>query len=180
MPLQVALRLGLKAARGLHAAHEALSPEGEALGLVHRDVSTQNVLLGFDGVAWVYDFGIAEAFGNVSRTTTGILKGNAGYLAPEQLRFEPVDGRTDLFALGVVLYEVLAGERLYGGAPDTSDGDEAWRKGSPRAGGRVRGEVRSRGPRHTTRRSGPARSARIAWRPPPIQAPPRRGPARVT
>lgn len=111
--LQLALRIAMEAALGLHAAHELTSASGEPLALVHRDVSPQNLLVGFDGVTRVTDFGIAKAFGQSTRTQTGMLKGKLGYVAPEQLRFEEVDRRTDLFTLGVVLYELLAGERLY-------------------------------------------------------------------
>jgi serine/threonine-protein kinase len=113
VPVQVAARIGIEAGRGLHAAHEATGDDGRPLGLVHRDVSAQNILIGFDGRTQVTDFGIAKAFGNVTRTTTGMLKGNLGYMSPEQLRFELVDRRADIFALGVVLHELLAGERLY-------------------------------------------------------------------
>lgn len=113
VPLQVALRIAIDAARGLHAAHEVVGPAGEPLGLVHRDVSPQNILVGFDGVTRVTDFGVAKAFGRTTQTVTGVLKGKLGYMAPEQLRFQPVDRRADLFALGVVLYELLVGGRLY-------------------------------------------------------------------
>lgn len=112
VPCQLAARIAAQVARGLHAAHE-LTKEGERLELVHRDVSPQNILLGFDGVAKVTDFGIAKATSQTSRTATGIIKGKLGYLAPEQLRFEEPDRRSDLFALGVVLFELLAGRRLY-------------------------------------------------------------------
>jgi serine/threonine-protein kinase len=76
-------------------------------------VSPQNILLGFDGVARLTDFGIAKAFGRTTKTTTGLLKGKAGYMSPEQLRFENPDRRSDLFSLGVCLYELLSGDRLY-------------------------------------------------------------------
>jgi serine/threonine-protein kinase len=113
MPLALCLSVAAQVARGLHAAHEVKSEDGELLGLVHRDVSPQNILVGFDGTARVTDFGIAKAFGNVNRTATGLLKGNVGYMSPEQLRFETPDRRSDLFSLGVVLYEALARRRLY-------------------------------------------------------------------
>ncbi|MES1208323.1 MAG: protein kinase, partial [Pseudomonadota bacterium] len=101
------------AATGLHAAHEVRAEDGSPLNLVHRDVSPQNVLIGFDGSVRVTDFGIAKALGNVNQTSAGVLKGNMGYLSPEQLRFEEPDRRSDLFSLGVTLYELLSGERLY-------------------------------------------------------------------
>ncbi len=113
LPVQIAARIALEAARGLHAAHEATAPDGRPLGLIHRDVSPQNILIGFDGTVRVSDFGIAKALGNTTRTSTGLLKGRIGYLAPELLRFEEADRRSDLFALGVTLYELLACERLY-------------------------------------------------------------------
>ncbi|HVT10409.1 MAG TPA: serine/threonine-protein kinase [Polyangia bacterium] len=113
IPLQVAVRIGREAAIGLHAAHEVRAEDGSPLNLVHRDVSPQNVLIGFDGSVRVTDFGIAKALGNANQTTAGVLKGNMGYLSPEQLRFEEPDRRSDLFSLGVTLFELLSGERLY-------------------------------------------------------------------
>ncbi len=113
VPMQIALRIVIEAARGLHAAHEALGPDGAPLALVHRDVSPQNILVGFDGVTRVTDFGVAKAFGRTTQTVTGVLKGKLGYMSPEQLRFEALDRRADVFALGVVLYEVLSAVRLY-------------------------------------------------------------------
>jgi serine/threonine-protein kinase len=113
LPLEIALRIALSVAEGLHAAHELVGSDGTRLQLVHRDVSPQNILLGFDGVARVTDFGVAKAMGRVSKTSTGILKGKLGYISPEQLRFEEPDRRADLFALGVVLFELLTGQRLY-------------------------------------------------------------------
>lgn len=117
IPLGVCLSLLRQIAEGLHAAHELCDHAGAPLELVHRDVSPQNVLVGYDGVARVTDFGIAKALGRSGGTTVGLLKGKAGYLSPEQLRFERLDRRSDLFSLGVVAYELLSGRRLY-------DGDE--------------------------------------------------------
>jgi len=114
LPVQLCARIAGQAADGLHAAHELASHDGTPLGLVHRDVSPQNILVGFDGVVRVSDFGIAKAFGRATHTTTGVLKGKIGYMAPEVLRFEDPDRRSDLFSLGVVLYEMLSGARLYG------------------------------------------------------------------
>ncbi|MEM9193950.1 MAG: protein kinase [Myxococcota bacterium] len=113
VPLQVALRVVRDAALGLHAAHQASDMEGRPLGLVHRDVAPSNVLVGFDGVSRVTDFGIAQAFGRTHETSTAVLKGRVAYLAPERLAFEDADLRSDLFSLGVVLFELVAGERLY-------------------------------------------------------------------
>jgi len=116
LPLQVAARVAHQVALGLTAVHELCTTEGEALGLIHRDVSPQNVLLGFDGVARVADFGIAKTQGS-DATTTGVLKGKIGYMSPEQLRFERPTQQSDLFSFGVLLFELLAGRRLYHG-PD--------------------------------------------------------------
>jgi eukaryotic-like serine/threonine-protein kinase len=116
VPLPVCLRVAIQVAEGLRAAHELRGPDGQSLELIHRDVSPQNVLVGFDGIARVTDFGIAKILGRTSQTTSGVLKGKVGYLAPERLRFEQPDRRADLFSFGVVLFELLAGRRLYGGS----------------------------------------------------------------
>jgi serine/threonine-protein kinase len=113
LPMQVALRIAIDVARGLHAIHEARGHDGQLLRLVHRDLSPQNVLVAYAGVASITDFGIAKAVGQSQRTSTGILKGKISYMSPEQLRFEELDRRSDLFAFGVMLYEMLAGYRLY-------------------------------------------------------------------
>ncbi len=119
--LSVALsaKIASDVARGLHAAHELEGHDGSRLRVVHRDVSPQNILLGFDGVVRVTDFGIAKALGQQDQTATGILKGKLGYMAPEQLRFQRPDHRTDLYALGVVLFEMLSGRRLYSGGMES-------------------------------------------------------------
>ena len=115
VPTQVCVNLARQVAEGLHAAHELTDLDGNPLHLVHRDVSPQNVIVGFDGVARLTDFGIAKALGRAHRTSTGILKGKSGYFSPEQLQFEDPDRRSDIFCLGIVLYELLASRRLYGG-----------------------------------------------------------------
>lgn len=120
LPLAFCVSIVAQAARGLHAAHEVLGPDGVPLGVVHRDISPKNLLLGFDGWLRVTDFGIAKAKDNVEQTMVGVLKGNIGYMAPEYLSFREVDQRSDLFALGVVLYELLTRERLYGGSDSSA------------------------------------------------------------
>jgi serine/threonine-protein kinase len=119
VPPGIAVRIVLDACAGLHAAHELTDEAGRPLGLVHRDVSPQNVLVGVDGVARVTDFGIAKCIESSdpgsSRET---LKGKAGYMAPEYVRGEPVDRRADVFALGVVLWEALCGKRCFRGQSD--------------------------------------------------------------
>jgi eukaryotic-like serine/threonine-protein kinase len=99
---------------GLHAAHVATGEHGEPLDLVHRDVSPQNILLASDGVAKVVDFGIAKARARSHHTERGVLKGKLGYMAPEQIDMDAVTCRTDVFAVGVVLWELLTGQRLFG------------------------------------------------------------------
>ncbi|MEM7609463.1 MAG: serine/threonine-protein kinase, partial [Myxococcota bacterium] len=110
VPLSIAMvcTIGAQTARGLSAAHELCAHDGAPLQLVHRDVSPHNILLGFDGIARIADFGVARAIGREHRTSTGVLKGKLGYMAPEMLQFHEPTAKTDLFALGVVLYEMLA------------------------------------------------------------------------
>jgi serine/threonine-protein kinase len=103
---------------GLHAAHEARSERGEPLGIVHRDVSPQNIMVGVDGVARVVDFGVAKATGRLQTTRDGQLKGKLSYMAPEQIRGGVVDRRTDIYSASVVLWEALAGRRLFDGDHD--------------------------------------------------------------
>jgi alpha-tubulin suppressor-like RCC1 family protein len=115
LPVAFCVAVAAQGARGLHAAHALLGSDGTPLGVVHRDISPQNLLIGYDGLVRVADFGIAKAKDNLEQTRVGVLKGNVGYMAPEHLRFQDLDGRSDLFALGVVLYETLTRERLYSG-----------------------------------------------------------------
>ncbi len=118
--IRICTRLIVDAANGLHAAHTAKSPKGEKLGIVHRDVSPQNVLVGTDGMGRIVDFGIALAASRVLASRPGTLKGKPQYMAPEQARGEPCDARTDVFALGVVLWETLTLERLFYGEMDVA------------------------------------------------------------
>ncbi|MCC7075461.1 MAG: serine/threonine protein kinase [Deltaproteobacteria bacterium] len=98
---------------GLHAAHIARDARGRSLHIIHRDVSPQNVLITYEGVPKLVDFGIAKAAQRVSETDAGVLKGKYAYMSPEQVRGEPLDPRSDVFAAGIVLWEMLAGRRLY-------------------------------------------------------------------
>src|SRR5262249_11504398 len=101
-----------EAAKGLHYAHERKDEGGARLAIVHRDVSPQNILLSYEGVVKIADFGIASA--NLFREEPGVLKGKFGYMSPEQARGEKVDRRSDIYALGVVMYELLALRSPYG------------------------------------------------------------------
>ncbi|HEY1416649.1 MAG TPA: protein kinase, partial [Myxococcaceae bacterium] len=107
-----------KLCEGLDYAHRKKDQHGRDLNVVHRDVSPQNVLISFEGEVKVIDFGIAKAAGKVTKTQAGILKGKFGYMSPEQIRGLPLDRRSDVFAIGVCLYELLTGERLFVGESD--------------------------------------------------------------
>jgi len=113
VPPRIASAIVSQVLLGLHAAHEATGEDGEPLMLVHRDVSPHNVLVSEDGVARVVDFGIAKATTRAQQTERGKLKGKLGYMAPEQVNLEAVDRRADVFAVGVVLWELLTGKRLF-------------------------------------------------------------------
>jgi serine/threonine protein kinase len=102
-----------QAAHGLAYAHTLTDGDGRPLGVVHRDVSPQNVLVSFEGGVKMIDFGVARAFGRVAHTSPGGLKGKIDYMSPEQASAEEVDHRADVFALGVVLWEALTGRRLF-------------------------------------------------------------------
>jgi serine/threonine-protein kinase len=102
-----------QAAAGLGYAHTLTDGDGRPLGVVHRDVSPQNVLISFEGAVKLIDFGVARAFGRVAHTSPGGLKGKIDYMSPEQASAEDVDHRADVFALGVVLWEALTGRRLF-------------------------------------------------------------------
>jgi len=108
-----AARLVADAAAGLHAAHELKKPNGDSMGVVHRDVSHQNILLSYDGHVKVVDFGIAYAKERITSTQARTLKGKAAYMSPEQATQQPVDRRSDIFSLGIVLFEALTLRRLF-------------------------------------------------------------------
>jgi serine/threonine protein kinase len=113
VPVPIALAILSHALHGLHAAHEATSESGAPLEIVHRDVSPQNILVGIDGIARVLDFGIARAAQRIESTGDSVLKGKIAYMAPEQFDDVEVTRRADLYSAGVVLWELLAGRRLF-------------------------------------------------------------------
>ena len=117
IPLQVIAAIVCNVLEGLHGAHDSLSDMGEPLGIVHRDVSPPNVLVGQDGVARVFDFGIAKAAINTQETRDGVIKGKVTYMAPEQV-LGGVDRRADLYAVGVILWELLVARRRHAGEPN--------------------------------------------------------------
>ena len=105
---------------GLHAAHEAADEYGQALGIVHRDVSPQNILVGADGVARLLDFGVAKAKGRLQTTREGKIKGKLGYMPPEQLDGQKLTRRADIYSAAVVTWELLTGRRAFGEDQETA------------------------------------------------------------
>ena len=120
MPIPMACFALAKVLEGLDYAHRKRDAHGRPLEIVHRDCSPQNVLVSYEGEVKVIDFGIAKATSRNSRTMAGVLKGKFGYMSPEQVRGLPLDRRSDIFALGTMLYECLTGERLFMGETDFS------------------------------------------------------------
>jgi serine/threonine protein kinase len=118
LPLDAAVAIAAAVAAGLHHAHERRSASGEPLHIVHRDVGPGNVIVTYDGHVKLIDFGIARAAGNLHRTQFGLFKGKLPYASPEQCRCEPLDRRSDVFSLGVVLYELTTGQ-----PPFVADGE---------------------------------------------------------
>ena len=118
VPISIAAALVSGVLRGLHAAHEAHDEHGNPLEIVHRDVSPQNVLVGVDGVPRLLDFGVAKAVGRLQTTRAGQIKGKLAYMAPEQARHGTISRRSDVYSASVVLWEILAGRRLFAGEDD--------------------------------------------------------------
>ena len=142
VPVPVAVSIVSSILHGLHAAHQAIDERGSLLGLVHRDVSPQNVIVGVDGGTRLIDFGIAKAAGRSSVSRDGQLKGKIAYMAPEQIRRGEVSYRTDIYGASVILWELLTGERLFDGETqgiilgrvldDTVEAPSELRSGLPR------------------------------------------------
>jgi eukaryotic-like serine/threonine-protein kinase len=115
MPREIVAAVMHGALQGLHAAHEAKTEHGASLGMVHRDVSPQNIMLGADGVPRVLDFGVAKAAWRAVTTKDGQVKGKLAYMAPEQVNGQGIDRRVDVYAAGIVFWEMLTGRRLFEG-----------------------------------------------------------------
>ncbi|MCA9635690.1 MAG: serine/threonine protein kinase, partial [Myxococcales bacterium] len=118
LPLPVVLQILIDACEGLRAAHELRDADGNLLGLIHRDISPQNLLIDLSGWVKIVDFGIMKAKGRRTDTRTGQLRGKLPYMSPEQAQSRPLTATCDLFALGVILWELLTGQRLFAGEND--------------------------------------------------------------
>jgi eukaryotic-like serine/threonine-protein kinase len=117
-PPRLIVPIVLDALAGLHAAHTLTDDDGNALGIVHRDISPQNILVGVDGSARITDFGVAKAKSSISSTLPGQLKGKIAFMSPEQIRGTQVDRRSDIFSAGCLLWSALTGRRLFRGDSD--------------------------------------------------------------
>jgi serine/threonine protein kinase len=118
IPLELAVMIVSGAAAGLHHAHERHGKNGQPLNIVHRDVSPANIMVGYDGSVKVLDFGIAKAEERATKTVGGTIKGKYGYMSPEQCKGKPIDRRSDIFALGICLYELTTLRRAFKGNDD--------------------------------------------------------------
>lgn len=118
LPYEVSLAIVTAAAAGLDHAHRRCGPDGQPLQLVHRDVSLSNIMVAHDGAVKVVDFGIASTAVQTVHTSPGVVRGKASYMSPEQCLGDAIDHRTDVFALGIVLYELTTGARCFAGKTD--------------------------------------------------------------
>ncbi len=114
----LAAYIGSKALSALHYAHTKLDEDGQPLHIIHRDVSPQNIIVGYSGQVKLIDFGVARAASQSQKTQAGILKGKFGYMSPEMIRGLPIDHRSDVFAMGICLHELLTSTRLFYGETD--------------------------------------------------------------
>jgi len=115
IPAAFAIYVTVEVLAALAYAHDRTDEHGRPLGIVHRDISPTNIMVSFEGEVKLLDFGIGKSFDRVSQTREGAIKGNVGYMAPEQARGQEVTSRADLFSLGLVLFDLLAGEPFYQG-----------------------------------------------------------------
>src|SRR5262249_47497425 len=115
LPLPIAIRIIAQVAEGLDYAHHAVDEDGHPLGIVHRDVSPPNVIVSYAGSVKIVDFGIAKAAVKHSRTEVGVIKGKVPYMSPEQVQGLELDKRSDVFSLGVLLYELTTGQKPFTG-----------------------------------------------------------------
>lgn len=120
LPVPVACRLGADAAAGLHAAHQATDADGKPKGIVHRDIAPSNIIVCFSGTTKLVDFGVAKANVHNIYTRPGTLKGKFAYISPEQIQHKEIDYRSDVFSLGVVLWEMLTAQRLFKGPSEAT------------------------------------------------------------
>ncbi|MCB9592292.1 MAG: serine/threonine protein kinase [Sandaracinaceae bacterium] len=118
MPVAMAAWILANVLAGLDYAHRQRGPDGQPLGIIHRDISPQNVLISYDGLVKLCDFGIAKAASRATQTVAGVIKGKLGYMSPEQITGRPIDHRSDVFAATTVLWELLTGTRLFGRGSD--------------------------------------------------------------
>ncbi|MBI1908583.1 MAG: serine/threonine protein kinase [Deltaproteobacteria bacterium] len=124
VPVSITLFIITEILKGLAYAHKKTNNRGENLGIIHRDISPQNILISFDGLVKVADFGIARAARRSHETATGTLKGKFSYMSPEQANQQPLDPRSDLFSVGILFYELLVGKKLFGQKTDIATLDE--------------------------------------------------------
>ncbi len=115
LPTEIAVYIASEICKGLDYAHRKTDSQNRPLGIVHRDISPQNILLSYEGEVKVGDFGIAKAAMNISHTMAGILKGKIAYMSPEQAMGKAIDSRTDIFSTGILIYEMLTGQKLFTG-----------------------------------------------------------------
>ena len=118
VPPIIAARIVADALAGLDYVHNITDSQGEEMGLVHRDISPHNVMVTQSGVVKVCDFGVAKASNSKHKTQAGTVKGKFAYMSPEQIAAKPLDGRSDLFAMGIVLYELSTNQRPFGEADE--------------------------------------------------------------
>jgi len=139
IPLAIALAIVHGTASALDYAHDKRGSDGHLLGLVHRDVSSSNIMISYDGAIKLLDFGIARLTNRQAKTQTGTLKGKIPYMSPEQCRGNPLDRRSDLFSLGTVMFEVTVGRRPFRGQSDFDTMEQIVHHGAPRPSSVVNG-----------------------------------------